>query len=95
MVRSVAAGHRLLVTLEENVVQGGAGSAVNELLHASGIQVPVLNLGLPDRFIEQATQAEQLEEAGLSADQIERRIRDALAGFGHEAASLGRSAEQR
>ena len=94
-VRSVAATHRLLVTLEENVVQGGAGSAVNELLHASGIQVPVLNLGLPDRFIEQATQAEQLEEAGLSVEQIERRIRDALAGFGLEAASLGRSAEQR
>ena len=40
-------------------------------------------------------QAEQLEEAGLSVEQIERRIRDALAGFGLEAASLGRSAEQR
>ena len=97
MVRHVAAGHRLLVTLEENVVQGGAGSAVNELLHASGIQVPVLNLGLPDRFIEQATQAEQLEAAGLSVEQIEQRVRDALAdpGFGHGGPALGRSAEQR
>ena len=44
--------HELLVTLEENVVAGGAGSAVNELLHAEGVQVEVLNLGLPDAFVE-------------------------------------------
>ncbi|MEZ5585740.1 MAG: 1-deoxy-D-xylulose-5-phosphate synthase [Sedimenticolaceae bacterium] len=81
MVLNLAAQHRLLVTLEENVVQGGAGSAVNELLHAAGVTANVLNLGLPDRFIEQGTQAEQLEMAGLSPTQIERRIGTALAAL--------------
>ncbi|MCB1722437.1 MAG: 1-deoxy-D-xylulose-5-phosphate synthase [Gammaproteobacteria bacterium] len=80
-VLRMADTHRLLVTLEENVVQGGAGSAVNELLLASGRTAHVVNLGLPDAFIEQATQAEQLEMAGLSLDRIEQRIRDALAAL--------------
>ena len=69
MVTRLAGEHRLLVTIEENVVHGGAGSAVNEALHATGFAANVLNLGLPDAFIEQATQAEQLELAGLSAAQ--------------------------
>ncbi len=76
----LAGSHRLIVTLEENAVSGGAGSAVNELLLAAGVQVKVLNLGLPDEFIEQGTQAEQLEVAGLAAAQIEARIREALHG---------------
>jgi 1-deoxy-D-xylulose-5-phosphate synthase len=54
---------------------GGAGSAVNEVLQAAGCEVRVLNLGLPDRYIEQATQTEQLAEAGLLPDQLEHRIR--------------------
>ncbi len=78
MILALAGEHRLLVTLEENVVFGGAGSAVNELLQAAGVATHILNLGLPDRFIEQGTQAEQLEIAGLSAEQIEGRIRQAL-----------------
>ena len=80
MVLTVARGHQLLVTLEENAVLGGAGSAVNELLHAAGIATHVLNLGLPDEFIEQGTQAEQLELAGLSVEQIEARIGESLVG---------------
>jgi len=79
MVLQLAGGHGLLVTVEENAVQGGAGSAVNECLHAHGVAARVLNLGLPDRFIEHGTQAEQLEMAGLSVDQIEQRIRAAQA----------------
>jgi 1-deoxy-D-xylulose-5-phosphate synthase len=82
MVARLAGQHRLLVTLEENVVQGGAGSAVNEALHQAGFAANVLNLGLPDSFIEQGTQAEQLQEAGLSAEQIEARVRAALAALG-------------
>jgi 1-deoxy-D-xylulose-5-phosphate synthase len=78
LVLQMACDHELLVTLEENVVQGGAGSAVNETLHAAGIAANVLNLGLPDVFIEHATQAEQLEIAGLSAQQIESRVRAAM-----------------
>jgi 1-deoxy-D-xylulose-5-phosphate synthase len=72
---AVAGRHRLLVTVEENAVMGGAGSAVNEVLQAAGCEVRVLNLGLPDRYIEQATQTEQLAEAGLLPDQLEHRIR--------------------
>lgn len=67
--------HERLVTLEENMVQGGAGAAVCEALNEAGITVPVLNLGLPDEFIEQASQAEQLELAGLSPGRIAARIR--------------------
>ena len=78
LVLRMACDHELLVTLEENVVQGGAGSAVNEALHSAGIAANVLNLGLPDVFIEHATQAEQLEIAGLSPQQIESRVRAAL-----------------
>lgn len=70
--------HELLVTLEENVVAGGAGSAVNELLHVEGVQVEVLNLGLPDAFVEHGTPAELLHDCGLDADGIERAIRARL-----------------
>ena len=78
LLMRMAGSHDHLVTIEENVVQGGAGSAVNEALHAQGSTVAVLNLGLPDAFIEQATQAEQLAVAGLSADQVETRVRALL-----------------
>ena len=70
--------HELLVTLEENVVAGGAGSAVNELLHAEGVQVEVLNLGLPDAFVEHGTPAELLRDCGLDAAGIENAIRARL-----------------
>jgi 1-deoxy-D-xylulose-5-phosphate synthase len=80
-VLAAADGHRLVVTLEENVVMGGAGSAVAEALQAAGRVVAMLQLGLPDHFIEQATQAQQLAEAGLSAEQIETRIREARRGL--------------
>ncbi|MCG7900954.1 MAG: 1-deoxy-D-xylulose-5-phosphate synthase [Candidatus Thiodiazotropha weberae] len=65
LVREVAAKHEILVTLEENVVQGGAGSAVNEFLAAESIQVNLINLGLPDRYLDHASHQEQLTEAGL------------------------------
>ena len=90
LVFELAGGHRLLVTLEENVVQGGAGSAVNEALHAAGMAANVLNLGLPDEFIEQGTQAEQLEMAGLSTVRIEDRIRAALENLGDPSVQLNR-----
>jgi 1-deoxy-D-xylulose-5-phosphate synthase len=74
----MAETHDLLVTIEENVVAGGAGSAVNETLQQAGIAAHVVNLGLPDVFIEHATQAEQLELAGLSEESIAERIESAL-----------------
>ena len=69
-----AAEHKLLVTLEDNVVAGGFGSAVNEKLAAWGLRANVLNLGVPDRFIEQGTVAEQMEECGLTASGVVEAI---------------------
>ena len=80
LILDLAVRHDLLVTVEENVVQGGAGSAVNEVLAAHGAVTPVLNLGLPDRFIEHATPAEQLHDAGLDAEGIRNRIAALLGG---------------
>lgn len=70
--------HELLVTLEENVVAGGAGSAVNELLHTEGVQVEVLNLGLPDAFVEHGTPAQLLADCHLDVEGIEQAIRARL-----------------
>jgi len=64
-ILQAAASHEGLVTVEENAVAGGAGSAVNELLAASGLQVPILNIGLFDDFIEHGTREECLALAGL------------------------------
>jgi 1-deoxy-D-xylulose-5-phosphate synthase len=75
MVRELAQTHSLLVTLEDNAVMGGAGSAVNECLHAAGLNVAVLNLGLPDSYIDHAQREEQLAACGLDAPSIVRRIR--------------------
>ncbi|MCT8545989.1 1-deoxy-D-xylulose-5-phosphate synthase [Glaesserella parasuis] len=66
--------HELLVTLEENALQGGAGSAVNEYLQHIGKIKPLLMLGIPDFFIPQATQAESYADLGLDAKGIEQKI---------------------
>ena len=74
LVRELAHTHDLLVTVEENVVAGGAGSAVNECLMAAGLPTRVVNLGLPDRFIEHGDHREQLAQCGLDAAGIRRTI---------------------
>jgi 1-deoxy-D-xylulose-5-phosphate synthase len=79
LILDMAGSHDLLVTLEENVVAGGAGSGVSELLAERGIEVPCLHLGLPDRFLEQATRQEQLADCGLDAAGIEAAVRAAFA----------------
>ncbi|HUV99514.1 MAG TPA: 1-deoxy-D-xylulose-5-phosphate synthase [Gallionella sp.] len=68
LVMRLAREHELLVTVEENTVQGGAGSAVAECLLRQGINVPVLQLGLPDRFIEQGDHVQMLAACGLDAN---------------------------
>ena len=78
LVRQLAQNHAFLVTLEENVVTGGAGAGVGELLAEMGIDVPLLHFGLPDRFIEQASQDEQLEDAGLTVQQMLDTVRSHL-----------------
>jgi 1-deoxy-D-xylulose-5-phosphate synthase len=65
LVVSVAARHRAVVTIEENAIMGGAGSAVGEVLAAAGIAVPLLQLGIPDRFIEHGSRDTCLAAAGL------------------------------
>ncbi len=80
LIQSLAAEHELLVTLEENVVAGGAGSAVGEWLNSRGMRTRLLQLGLPDRFIEQASPARQLADCGLDAAGIERSVRAAMQG---------------
>jgi 1-deoxy-D-xylulose-5-phosphate synthase len=74
LIVSLAARHRALVTLEENAVQGGAGSAVGELLAAEGSQVPLLQLGIPDRFIEHGSREGCLAAAGLDAPSLSASI---------------------
>jgi len=74
MVLEMAARHELLVTVDENAVAGGAGSAVNECLAAHDVHVSVLNLGLPDRFIQHGGRGDMLRDAGLDSDGILRAV---------------------
>ena len=78
LLKELVQGHRLLVTLEENVIAGGAGAAVAEALAELGLYVPVLHMGLPDRFIEHGDPAKMLADCGLDSSGIETRIREAL-----------------
>ena len=78
MIRELAASHELLVTVEENAVMGGAGSAVAESLQNQNVTVKLLHLGLPDTFIEQGAAAELLAKCGLDKDGLVRAIRKIL-----------------
>lgn len=80
LIDEIAGGHELLVTLEENAIMGGAGSAVSEYLATTGTLVPVLHLGLPDLYVEHAKPAQMLAECGLDAPGIEAAIRQRLKG---------------
>ncbi len=68
-----------VVTIEENALQGGFGSAVLELFCEEGVNVPVKRIGLPDKFIEQGSQAELRARYGLDVEGIVATIKDALA----------------
>ena len=74
LVRRLAREHDALVTVEENVVAGGAGSAVAEALAAAGIVVPILHLGLPDAFPDHGDPALLLAQVGLDAKGIAASI---------------------
>ncbi len=78
-VLEMAASHQALITLEEGAIKGGAGSGVNELLMAKRRPVPVLNIGLPDRFIPQGSQQEIQHDLMLDAEGIRQQIEDWLA----------------
>ena len=70
----ISQSHNILVTIEENSIKGGAGSAVNEFLLSKKIKCDILNIGLPDIFIPQGSQQEMRDEVGLNAKHIIDKI---------------------
>jgi 1-deoxy-D-xylulose-5-phosphate synthase len=68
----------LVITAEENALQGGFGTAVLELLNDSGLSLPVVRVGIPDHFVEQGTQAELRSQLGIDADGIVITVKKAL-----------------
>ena len=79
LLRQLAQSHDLLVTLEENAIAGGAGAACAEALTEMAMPVPIVHLGLPDRFIEHGDPARMLAGCELDATGIEARIRALIA----------------
>jgi 1-deoxy-D-xylulose-5-phosphate synthase len=74
LLLKIAARHQALVTVEENVIAGGAGSAVSEALAAHGVSIPTLHIGIPDRFIEHGSREDCLIAAGLDAASLQTAI---------------------
>lgn len=74
LLLSLSADHKLLVTLEENVITGGFGQQVTQFLTDTGQPIRVLQVAIPDRFVEQGSPARLKEEVGLDADFIVKRI---------------------
>jgi 1-deoxy-D-xylulose-5-phosphate synthase len=75
LVKRLAATHDALVTVEENALEGGAGSACLEALASAGIEHPVLQLGLPDQFVDHGDSAVLLAECSLDAEGIVASVR--------------------
>ena len=78
LLRQLAAEHELLVSIEENSIMGGAGSAVSEFLASENLLKPMLHLGLPDYYVEHAKPSQMLAECGLDAAGIEAAVRQRL-----------------
>ncbi|OEC34689.1 1-deoxy-D-xylulose-5-phosphate synthase [Pseudomonas cuatrocienegasensis] len=78
LVRELAASHGLLVSIEENSIMGGAGSAVSEFLARESLSTPMLHLGLPDYYVEHAKPAQMLAECGLDEAGIKAAVRERL-----------------
>ena len=78
LIIELAGNHSLLVSIEENAVIGGAGAEIERVLGERGLNVAVLRLGLPDRFIDHGEQGQLLAELGLDKDGIARSVRERL-----------------
>ena len=76
LVKELARTHDALVTVEDGCIMGGAGSAVLEALQAEGLSLPVLQLGLPDEYVEHGEPGKLMAQCGLDAAGIERSIRE-------------------
>ena len=81
LVNELAAGHRLLVTLEENALAGGFGSGVIEHLADSGLPVQTLRVGLPDRYVTHGSPALLHQEVGFTGEAVARRVVERLASL--------------
>lgn len=79
LLLEIAASHDLLVTLEENAIMGGVGSAINEFYASQNLQPKLLNLGIPDIWVDQGSQQELLADCGLDAQGILAAIQQRLA----------------
>ena len=78
LIARLAASHDLLVSIEENVIAGGAGSAIQESLMAQGITIPLLQLGLPDKFVDHGDREALLSACGLDSSAIIRAVENRL-----------------
>ena len=83
LVIRLATSHDLLVTVEESVIAGGAGSAVAEVLSSEGLACALLMLGLPDQFVEHGDPQQLLADCGLDSAGIARAVRQRLDKAGH------------
>ena len=92
LISELARSHELLVTIEEGCIPGGAGAGVLEYLQQQELNIPVLNLGIPDRYIEGAGHSEQLAECGLNRDGIIRSVEARLERI--QVASINVASEQ-
>ena len=78
LITEFADAYETLVTIEENVIEGGAGSGVSEVLAEQGKVIPVIHIGVPDRLIHHGSQADMLEDSGLTPGQILQHIQNSL-----------------
>jgi len=83
IILNIAETHDLLVTFEENMVQGGAGAAVNEVLSAQGVTQAIINYGMPDRLIQHGTREDMLNDAKLTKEGLLEFIQQHLDHSGH------------
>jgi 1-deoxy-D-xylulose-5-phosphate synthase len=70
----LAKTHKLIVTVEDNTIHGGAGSAVLEILSKNKIVIPTLTLGIPDKFVNHGSQDEIYKQCGLDKNSIKKKI---------------------
>tara|TARA_S200000501_G_scaffold357091_1_gene380415 strand:- start:1813 stop:2379 length:567 start_codon:yes stop_codon:yes gene_type:complete len=73
-----AKNHSVIVTVEDNSIMGGAGSAVNEVLSENSISSKIINIGTPDKFFNHATREQQLHESGISKENIIDKIQNCI-----------------
>jgi len=92
LIFKLATTHDYLVTVEENVVMGGAGSAVAESLSAQNLTIPLLQLGLPDQFVEHGDPTVLLADCGLNREGIAKSVREWLASYASRQTSQQKAA---